>query len=95
MQLVMKREDIQAGANVRGIRPDAVVVRWLGSDALELAHEDEGGRWPGSSFEPEQINVCLRRVTYVKDRTSADGSRSLGAILPFAGSWCTMCAVLY
>jgi hypothetical protein len=41
-------EDLQPGASVRGILPDAAVsvvsVEWHGGDALTLVYRDPGGR---------------------------------------------------
>jgi hypothetical protein len=41
-------EELQPGANVRGVLPDAAVsvvsVQWHGSDALTLVYRDPAGR---------------------------------------------------
>ncbi len=50
MQLagLMKLEELQPNASVRGILPDSLVtvinVQWFGSEALELTYKDPGGR---------------------------------------------------
>ena len=45
---MMKLEDLQPNASVRGILPDSLVtvvtVQWFGSEALELTYKDPGGR---------------------------------------------------
>jgi len=45
---MIKLEDLQANATVRGILPDTLVtvinVQWFGSEALELTYKDPGGR---------------------------------------------------
>jgi len=45
---MLKLEDLQPNASVRGILPDSLVsvvnVQWFGSEALELTYKDAGGR---------------------------------------------------
>jgi hypothetical protein len=45
---MMKLQDLQPNAAVRGILPDALItvvsVQWFGSAALELTYKDPGGR---------------------------------------------------
>ncbi len=45
---MLKLEELQPNANVRGILPDTLVtvvnVNWFGSEALELTYKDPGGR---------------------------------------------------
>src|SRR5664280_2286131 len=45
---VIKLEDLQTNASVRGVIPDALVtvvnVQWFGSEALELTFKDPAGR---------------------------------------------------
>jgi hypothetical protein len=45
---MLKLEDLQPNASIRGILPDSLVtvvtVQWFGSEALELTYKDPGGR---------------------------------------------------
>jgi hypothetical protein len=45
---MLKLEELQPNASVRGILPDSLVtvinVQWFGSEALELTYKDPGGR---------------------------------------------------